>query len=207
MTTLISIPPVQDRDLLLSIRRGRENANACRVLRSRPFQSAIKPRLPGLVPIECNPAAASTADPALQSRAPASAPPCTWPRRRHPLQPHIRTLYERLLPEAKQDAAWVPPCVTGAIGVRVLKHQKPYQADWTQAIALLCSRWVGVPRGGSTDSIIERSADFTLTNAIRGAVVAQHIQGYPRISAKFSASDHDASTGIFAKLHIKTQCS
>jgi hypothetical protein len=74
-----------------------------------------------------------------------------------------------------------------------------------RAIAL-CSRWGWCAQEEVQPiAIIERSADFTLTNAIPwGAVVAQHIQGYPADQRQvLRRVITTRPTGIFAKLHIQ----
>jgi transposase len=130
----------QDRDLLLSIPAvGEKTAQRLvAVLRSRPFQSADQATaFLGLVPIECQSGSSLHRRPRL-SKAGA-------PRIRAALymaavvatryNPHIRTLYERLLARGKAKMAALGAAMRKLVQLAfgVLKHQKPYQADWTPA--------------------------------------------------------------------------
>ena len=49
--------------------------------------------------------------------------------------PHIRTLYERLLARGKAKMAALGAAMRKLVQLAfgVLKHQKPYQADWMPA--------------------------------------------------------------------------
>jgi len=130
----------QDRDLLLSIPAvGEKTAQRLvAVLRSRPFQSADQATaFLGLVPIECQSGSSLHRRPRL-SKAGA-------PRIRAALymaavvatryNPHIRTLYERLLARGKAKIAALGAAMRKLVQLAfgVLRHQKPYQADWTPA--------------------------------------------------------------------------
>ncbi len=128
----------QDRDLLLSIPAvGEKTAQRLvAVLRSRPFQSADQATaFLGLVPIECQSGSSLHRRPRL-SKAGA-------PRIRAALymaavvatryNPHVRTLYERLLARGKAKMAALGAAMRKLVQLAfgVLKHQKPYQADWS----------------------------------------------------------------------------
>ena len=130
----------QDRNLLLSIPAvGEKTAQRLvAVLRSRPFQSADQATaFLGLVPIECQSGSSLHRRPRL-SKAGA-------PRIRAALymaavvairyNPHIRTLYERLLARGKAKMAALGAAMRKLVQLAfgVLKHQKPYQTDWTPA--------------------------------------------------------------------------
>jgi transposase len=130
----------QDRDLWLSIPAvGEKTAQRwVAVLRSRPFQSADQATaFLGLVPIECQSGSSLHRRPRL-SKAGA-------PRIRAALymaavvatryNPHIRTLYERLLARGKAKMAALGAAMRKLVQLAfgVLKHQQPYQADWTPA--------------------------------------------------------------------------
>lgn len=127
----------QDRDLLLSIPAvGEKTAQRLvAVLRSRPFQSADQATaFLGLVPIECQSGSSLHRRPRL-SKAGA-------PRIRAALymaavvatryNPHIRTLYERLLARGKAKRAALGAAMRKLVQLAfgVLNHQQPYQANW-----------------------------------------------------------------------------
>ena len=128
----------QDRELLKSIPAvGDKTAQRLlAILRSREFQTADQATaFLGLVPIECQSGSSLRRRPRL-SKAGA-------PRIRAALymaavvatryNPHIRALYERLLARGKAKMAALGAAMRKLVQLAfgVLKHQQPYQADWT----------------------------------------------------------------------------
>jgi len=130
----------QDRDRLLSIPAvGEKTAQRwVAVLRSRPFPSADQATaFLGLVPIECPSGSSLHRRPRLSK---AGAPRIRAALYRAAVvatryNPPIRTWYERLLARGKAKRAALGAAMRKLVQLAfgVLKHQKPYQADWTPA--------------------------------------------------------------------------
>lgn len=130
----------QDRDLLRSIPAvGEKTAQRLlAVLQSRDFQSADQvTAFLGLVPIECQsgsrvhrrPRLSKAGNPRVRAALYRAAVVATR------YNPHVQALYQRLLTRGKAKmvalGAAMRKLVQLAFGV--IKHQKPYQADWTPA--------------------------------------------------------------------------
>lgn len=128
----------QDRDLLLSIPAvGEKTAQRLRaLLQSRDFQSADQvTAFLGLVPVECQSGSSLHRRPRLSKagapRIRAALYMAAVVATRH--NPHIQALYERLLARGKAKMAALGAAMRKLVQLAfgVLKHQQPYQANWT----------------------------------------------------------------------------
>lgn len=128
----------QDRQFLQSIPAvGEKTApRLLAVLRSRAFQSADQATaFLGLVPIECQsgsslhrrPRLSKAGAPHLRAALYMAAVVATR------YNPHIRALYERLLARGKAKMAALGAAMRKLVQLAfgILKHQQPYQANWT----------------------------------------------------------------------------
>ena len=130
----------QDRDLLRSIPAvGEKTAQRwLALLQSRDFQSADQvTAFLGLVPVECQSGSSVHRRPRLSKagapRIRAALYMAAVVATRH--NPHIQALYERLLARGKAKMAALGAAMRKLVQLAfgVLKHQQPYQADWTPA--------------------------------------------------------------------------
>lgn len=130
----------QDRDLLRSIPAvGEKTAQRLlAVLHSHNFTSADQvTAFLGLVPVECQSGSSLHRRPRLSKagapRIRAALYMAAVVATRH--NPHIQALYERLLARGKAKMAALGAAMRKLVQLAfgVLKHQQPYQADWTPA--------------------------------------------------------------------------
>jgi transposase len=130
----------QDRDLLRSIPAvGEKTAQRLlAVLHSREFKSADQvTAFLGLVPVECQSGSSVHRRPRLSKagapRIRAALYMAAVVATRH--NPHIQALYERLLARGKAKMAALGAAMRKLVQLAfgVLKHQQPYQANWTPA--------------------------------------------------------------------------
>jgi transposase len=128
----------QDRELLRSIPAvGEKTAQRLlAILRHREFQTADPATaFLGLVPIECQSGSSLRRRPRLSKagapRIRAALYMAAVVATRH--NPHMRALYERLLARGKAKMAALGAAMRKLVQLAfgVLKHQHPYQADWT----------------------------------------------------------------------------
>ena len=128
----------QDRDLLRSIPAvGDKTApRLLAVLRSRDFQCADQATaFLGLVPVECQSGSSLRRRPRLSKagspRIRAALYMAAVVATRH--NPHVQALYERLLARGKAKMAALGAAMRKLVQLAfgVLKHQHPYQANWT----------------------------------------------------------------------------
>ena len=130
----------QDRDLLRSIPAvGDKTApRLLALLHSRAFQSADQvTAFLGLVPVECQSGSSPHRRPRLSKagapRIRAALYMAAVVATRH--NPHIQSLYERLLARGKAKMAALGAAMRKLVQLAfgVLKHQQPYQSEWGPA--------------------------------------------------------------------------